>query len=64
VERGSLRYNFPHADLRIEAGDTLVCYGKLSLLRELLPPVKGGEAKGPSRRRSRRKEKEEASPKG
>jgi ribosomal protein S6--L-glutamate ligase len=37
IERGSLRFNFPHADSRIEPGDTLVCYGKLALLRELLP---------------------------
>jgi ribosomal protein S6--L-glutamate ligase len=45
IERGSLRYNFPHADSRIEAGDTLVCYGKLSLLRQLLPPMPGEESK-------------------
>ncbi len=37
IERGSLRFNFPHADSRIEVGDSLVCYGKLALLRELLP---------------------------
>jgi ribosomal protein S6--L-glutamate ligase len=45
IERGSLRYNFPHADVRIEAGDTLVCYGKLSVLRRLLPPMPGEESK-------------------
>ncbi|HVR74575.1 MAG TPA: 30S ribosomal protein S6--L-glutamate ligase [Planctomycetota bacterium] len=37
IERGSFRVNFPHADSRIEVGDTLICYGKLTLLRELLP---------------------------
>jgi ribosomal protein S6--L-glutamate ligase len=48
IERGSLRYNFPHADARIEVGDTLVCYGKVSLLRQLLPPWPGeGKKAGP-----------------
>jgi len=39
IERGSVRFHFPHADSKIEVGDTLVCYGKLALLRELLPPL-------------------------
>lgn len=37
IERGSVRFNFPHADLRIELGDTIVCYGKLALIRQLFP---------------------------
>jgi len=50
IERGSVRYNFPHANSRIEPGDTLVCYGKLILLRELLPPSAEEPKKGGARR--------------
>jgi len=55
IERGSLRYNFPHADSRIEVGDTLVCYGKLSLIRQLLPPWPGEAGATPPKARASKK---------
>ncbi len=53
IERGSMRFNFPHADSRIEVGDTLVCYGKLALLRELLPAT-SEDLKKPGSKRLKR----------
>jgi ribosomal protein S6--L-glutamate ligase len=53
IERGSMRFNFPHAATRIEVGDTVICYGKLALLRELFPstvetPLRKGTKKAPA----------------
>ncbi|MBI4600393.1 MAG: RimK family alpha-L-glutamate ligase [Planctomycetes bacterium] len=53
IERGSLRYNFPHAGTRIEAGDLVVCYGKLSVLREIFPSTAEEPRRPASRRASR-----------
>lgn len=50
IERGSLRFNFPHADSRIEVGDTLICYGKVASIRETFPLTPAELARSASHR--------------